>query len=417
MSALPRTGLLGAALLLGAGLKPGALAQEPAPAPIVQVGLERVQAEGGKIFRGKKVGLIVHAASVTADERHAIGVLRELGVEVVRLFTPEHGLKSQAAAGESLTGGVDPESGLPVVSLYGEKTKPGPEDLEGLDVLVYDLQDAGVRFYTYISTLILSLEAAADAGVEFVVLDRPNPLGGDRIEGPVSDAREVVPASLVNIAPGPLVHGLTAGEMARLVNERRAKKAKLKVVAMKGWSRSMVWADTRRTWVSPSPNLRSPEAALAYPGVALLEATNVSEGRGTEEPFLLLGAPWLRTTPVIAAVSVPGFSLEPARFVPRASPAAPSPKHRDAECKGLRVRVRDAKAAKPYHLGVALLHALRMQPEFQWRRDMALDSLLGTRRVREALRRGDTVEAVLRADGPGIEAFRVERKGALLYSK
>ena len=155
-----------------------------------------------------------------------------------------------------------------------------------------------MRFYTYISTMIVCLEAAAEKGIEFVVLDRPNPLGGERIEGPVPDPRETVPASMVNTAPGPLVHGLTAAEMARYVNGKRARKAKLKVVEMKGWRRSMVWNDTGRAWVNPSPNLRSPDAAIAYPGIALLEATNVSEGRGSEDPFLLFGAPWLRTAPL-----------------------------------------------------------------------------------------------------------------------
>jgi uncharacterized protein YbbC (DUF1343 family) len=216
---------------------------------------------------------------------------------------------------------VDPASGLPVVSLYGSRRKPSGGDLEGLDALVFDLQGAGVRFYTYASTLILCLEAAAEAGLELVVLDRPNPLGGERVEGPVAAPRDVVPESFVNLAPGPLVHGLTLGEMARYVSSRRERPARLTVVPMKGWRRDMTWADTGRPWVSPSPNLRSAEAALAYPGVGLLEATNVSEGRGTESPFLYFGAPWL--DPRKTAIAAPGFELSPATFTPRALPAAP----------------------------------------------------------------------------------------------
>lgn len=358
----------------------------------------------------------MHAASVTADGGHAIDVLRALGLNVVRLFAPEHGLRGAVAAGEKVDSGMDAGSGLPVVSLYGEKSKPAADDLRDLDALVFDLQDAGVRFYTYASTLLLCLEAAAEAGLEIVVLDRPNPLGGERIEGPPSDPRELVPASLVNWAPGPLVHGLTLGEMARYVNAGAPRKAKLTVIAMQGWQRSMLWRDTGRPWVPPSPNLRSPEAALAYPGVCLLEATNLSEGRGTEAPFLLLGAPWLKPE-TLAGVSVPGFALEPARFTPAASPAAPNPKHRDRECLGVRVRVTDAKAARPYELGLRLLAALRRQPEFRWSREGALDWLLGTRRVREALERGDSVEAILKADGPAIEAFRKDRVTALLYTR
>src|SRR5262245_53680193 len=164
-------------------------------APAVRVGLDRIQSEGGAPLRGKRVGLVVHAASVSADGRHAIDVMRGASVNVVRLFTPEHGLAGRAAAGETVGGGVDRSSGLPIVSLYGEKTKPSPEDLAGLDALVVDLQDAGVRFYTYASTMLLCLEAAADAGVELVVLDRPNPLGGDRWDGPRRGPESEVPLS------------------------------------------------------------------------------------------------------------------------------------------------------------------------------------------------------------------------------
>jgi uncharacterized protein YbbC (DUF1343 family) len=411
-----------AVLFLGAWHAAGpreAAAQEPtpppAPAPAVLVGLDRVQEDGARMFRGKKVALVAHAASVTAEGRSAVDVLRGSSGEVVKLFAPEHGVAGRVAAGEHVPDGNDPDTGLPVVSLYGEKTKPSPEDLEGIDTLVFDLQDAGVRFYTYMSTMILCLEAAAEKGIEFVVLDRPNPLGGERVEGPVPDARASVPVSMVNTAPGPLIHGLTTAEMARYANAHLGRKAKLKWVEMKGWRRSMVWADTGRAWVNPSPNLRSPDAAIAYPGTALLEATNVSEGRGTEEPFLLIGAPWLRTPPLTAGVAVAGFALEPARFLPRSSRAATSPKYKDVECKGLRVRVRDPRAAKPYELGISLLFLLRRQPEFQWRTPNALDTLLGTRRVREMLRRGEPVAAIVNADAEAIQGFRQDRKDALLY--
>jgi beta-glucosidase-like glycosyl hydrolase/uncharacterized protein YbbC (DUF1343 family) len=264
------------------------------PEVVVEAGLDRVAAGEDFGLGGKRLGLIVHAASIAADGRHAIDVLHDAELDVVRLFTPEHGLQSRAAAGEHVESGEDPVSGLPVVSLYGDNRKPKKKDLKGLDALVFDLQGAGVRFYTYVSTMILCLESAAERGLEFVVLDRPNPLGGERVEGPVSAPRDVVPESFVNMAPGPLVHGLTLGEMARYVNQRLKKPARLTVVPMKGWERSMTWADTGRTWVPPSPNLRSPDAAIAYSGIALLEASVVSAGRGTVEPFLYFGAPWLR---------------------------------------------------------------------------------------------------------------------------
>jgi len=390
-----------------AGTAPGAAA--------LQVGLDVLDAENPPRLKGRKVGLVLNSASVTADLRWAGDVLLKQGVEVVRLFTPEHGLRAQAADGAEVADSKHERTGLPVVSLYGKKKKPAPADLEGLDALVFDLQDAGVRFYTYVSTLLLCLDAAADAGIELIVLDRPNPLGGERIEGPVAD-RGAVPESFVNMAPGPLVHGLTLGEMARLVNASRPKPAKLTVVAMKGWTRAMTWPDTGRGWMPPSPSLRDAEAAIAYPGVALLSATNVSEGRGTDTPFLLLGAPWAKGAELAAAVTAPGYTLEAATFTPKATEASPDPIHKDVECSGVRVHVADAKAAGPYTLGVALLRALRGQSGFEWRDGgAALDRLVGTRKLREALERGDTVEAIVQADAAAIEAFRAERKPALLY--
>ncbi|RLE35571.1 MAG: DUF1343 domain-containing protein [Acidobacteria bacterium] len=380
----------------------------------VEVGLDRVAAGHTDTFQDKRIGLIVHAASVTADGRHAIDVFQGIDLNVVSLLTPEHGLRSRAAAGEHIESGKDSISGLPVISLYGKHRKPTPEDLEDLDILVFDLQGAGVRFYTYVSTLILSLEAAAENGLEFVVLDRPNPLGGDRIEGPISRERDVVPSSFVNLAPGPLVHGLTLGEMARFVNQTMEKPARLSVIEMKGWKRTMTWTDTGLTWVPPSPNLRSPEAALAYPGTGLLEATNVSEGRGTERPFLILGAPWI--SEIEPVPSVPGFDLEPIIFTPTASPAAPKPKSLDQECHGWTIRVTDQEMAQPYQLGVTLLATLSKLPEFEWRRDGdALTWLLGTPRLLEDLKAGKTVQQILDADLADHAEWRKERESALLY--
>ncbi|HEX4952405.1 MAG TPA: glycoside hydrolase family 3 N-terminal domain-containing protein [Thermoanaerobaculia bacterium] len=384
------------------------------PAPAVRVGLERLGEEGVPSLAGKRVGLVAHGASVTAAGRSALEVLRAHGAQVVRLFSPEHGLAGQAGAGEAVASGRDGATGLPVVSLYGEKRAPSAADLDGLDALVFDLQDAGVRFYTYASTLLLCLMATAEVDLELVVLDRPNPLGGERVEGPVSAPREVVPASFVNLAPGPLVHGLTLGELARHANALRPRPARLTVVPMSGWRRAMTWSQTGRPWVAPSPNLRSAEAALAYPGVALLEATNVSEGRGTASPFLLFGAPWLE--PSGLALSVPGFGFQPLRFVPRTSPAAPAPKHRDRECRGFSVQVEAPAAAQPYRLGLALLAALSRQEGFEWREDgAALTRLLGTPKVLAALRAGTPVEEILAADEADHLAWREARRPALLY--
>jgi uncharacterized protein YbbC (DUF1343 family) len=403
-----RRAFLGAAAALAAGR--GAPASQR-----VEVGLERLAADGRAPLRNRRIGLLCHAASVAADGRHAIEVLqKDAGARIVRLFVPEHGLRGQAAAGEKVAGGTDPRSGLPVVSLYGAHSRPTPEDLAGLEALLVDLQDAGVRFYTYAGTMLLCLEAAAAAGVELVVLDRPNPLGGVKVDGPRRDPS--LPASLVSMAPGPLVHGLTLAEMARLADSRRGGDPAVSVVAMGGWSRAMTWADTGRAWADPSPNLRSPEAALAYPGTCLVEATNASEGRGTDAPFLLLGAPWVKPEALAKDAATPGFSLEPVSFTPRASRAAPRPKLEDALCRGVRVRVTDAAATRPYALGVRLLAALRRHPEFAWVRGGAgLDTLVGTRALRAALERGDSVEAILDSESAALARWRDERQAALVY--
>lgn len=414
-----RLAFLSAVLATAAAIDGGPTGVE-AETPAVTVGLERLTTER---LAGQRVGLVVHRASVTHDGRHAIDVVRGLGVDVVRLFTPEHGLRGQAAAGAAVADGLDPISGLPVVSLYGARRKPAPEDLHDLDVLVFDLQGAGVRFYTYVSTLILCLEAAAEAGIELLVLDRPNPLGGERIEGPVAAPRKLVPESFVNLAPGPLVHGLTLGEMARLVaRDRRASgraSAAVEVVPMDGWRRTMTWDDTGRSWVPPSPNLRSADAALVYPGTALLEATNLSEGRGTETPFLRLGAPWLRPRALrrgLDDLALEGLGAKSIRFTPQPSPAAPNPKYNGRPCRGLRLAVTDPHTVSPYRLGIALLHALSRDPAFAWRDEgRALTWLLGTPRPLLRLRSGASVDDIVAADRASHEAWRRDRRDILLY--
>jgi len=411
LTALCSAGVLACALV-GDTTEPTEPVQEPAP-PRVAVGLERPE-EFRPLLAGKRLGLVVHGASQTWDGRHAIEVLRDAGLDVVRLFSPEHGLRGQAAAGEEVASGLDLESGLPVVSLYGAVRQPQPAELADLEVLVFDLQGAGVRFYTYVSTLILCLEAAAENDLEFVVLDRPNPLGGMRVEGPVAAPREQVPASFVNLAPGPLVHGLTLGEMARQVNSTRQQPARLTVVKMAGWQRTMTWNDTGRPWVPPSPNLRTAEAALAYPGIALFEATNVSEGRGTETPFLLLGAPWFEPGPKVQVRQ--GFELRPARFVPYPSPAAPKPKFLNQQCAGWRLSRIHPETARPYALGLELVAQLAAEPEFEWRRQgAALTWLLGTPRIYEMLAEGRPTREILAQDHADQIAWREKSRDARLY--
>jgi uncharacterized protein YbbC (DUF1343 family) len=408
---------------------PAPLSSAPASPP-VQVGLEVVEADRGAPLQGKKVGLVVTPGSVTADGRHSIDVLRKAGVNVVRLFAHERALRTRTAVwdrvaqnldgtpflgrpeAESAGRRVDAETRLPIVDLGSAKL--GPEDVRDLDAIVFDLQDPGVRFFTVMGRLQQCMETAAGAGIEFVVLDRPNPLGGELVEGPAREAGPTVRAVLTNLAPGPLVHGLTTGEMAQLIRSRLGKPLRLTVVPMKGWKRGMTWTDTGRPWPSIAPNLRSPEAALVYPGLGLLEATNVSEGRGTDQPFLLFGAPWMENGK-LPSVATTGFTVEMARFTPRPSAFAVNPKHKDTECMGARVSVRDPQAVRPYELGVQLLRFLTGQRGFGWTGPTALDDLVGTSRLRRALDAGESAAQIVAADEPAIEKFRKDRVKFLIY--
>jgi uncharacterized protein YbbC (DUF1343 family) len=378
---------------------------EPAEAAVT-IGLERLDAAEAAVLEGKRVGLIANGASVTSDATPAAAALRAHGIRVVRLFAPEHGLSGRLARGERVKGRAD------VVSLYepGHR-KPTRADLRGLDALVYDMQDAGVRFFTYISTMIYAQRAAAAAGVTFVVLDRPNPLGGDIVAGPVAD----LPDTILSVAPGPLVHGLTPGEMARLVQARSSPRGRLVVVPMHGWRRDMTWRDTGRRWVSPSPSLRSPQAALLYPGVALLEGTTVSDGRGTGMAFRKLGAPWARVGPLLRAADVPGVEATRSTFTPRPTPTGPNPKFNGRRCRGIALEV-TGDGVDTFELGLRVLRALRSQPGFGWLLGGAsIDTLVGTPRLRRALDRGASAAAIIASQRGGVAAWRRAREPFLLY--
>jgi uncharacterized protein YbbC (DUF1343 family) len=393
-----------------AGTTTSTAAASPVADAAVEVGLERLGSTEGRSLVGKRVGLIANAASVTASGRSAQQVLGEHGIRVVRLFAAEHGLSGARRAGERVGGNA--ASPTPVVSLYERgHMKPTRADLRGLDALVYDMQDAGVRFYTFVSTMIYAQQAAAAAGVLFVVLDRPNPLGGERVAGPVAD----LPESFVGVAPGPLVHGLTAGEMARYVQQHSRRRGRLLVVPMRGWRRSMTWADTGRRWRAPSPSLRSAEAALLYPGTALLEGTTATEGRGTAAPFRIVGAPWAGVDALLSAADVPGVSASARRFTPRPTPTVPAPKFSGQQCAGIALTL-DDDGVDTFALGLRLLRALRADAHFAWLDGGdTIDTLLGTRRVRRALDRGASVEAILASQRAGVASWRQMRASALLY--
>lgn len=384
-------------------------------------GLDRIEAEGAGDLRGKRVGLITNHTGRTVAGVPAAQVLLDAGVEVRLLFGPEHGLSGSAAAGESVTGGTDPETGLPVVSLYGAARAPEPEQIAGLDALVFDIQDLGVRFYTYISTLRLSLAAAAAEGLEFWVLDRPNPNRGDRVEGPVLDLEF---RSFVGTDRLPVLHGMTVAELARLFAARTG--GSVRVVPVAGWSGGLAWEDTGLPWRAPSPNIPDLHTALVYPGFGLFEGVEMSEGRGTDSPFAMIGRPGLDPAGWLAALGgasgVPGLTLAPAGFTPRPLPAAPTPRFAGEFSEGLRVRVRDLDSFRPVQAGLSVLAAARdFAPEGPWWRRSGdgywIDLLLGTDRIRLGLEAGLPVPELLEREEPETARFLEERRPHLLYPR
>jgi uncharacterized protein YbbC (DUF1343 family) len=379
----------------------------------VEVGLERVLADRGAPLRGYRVGLIANQASVTRDGRRSVDVLLASGVRVVRLFAPEHGFTGSQSAGASVTNSRDPRTGIPIVSLYGVHAAPTASDLRGIDALVFDLQDDGVRFYTYVSTMILAEDAASRAGIRFVVLDRPDPLGGEEVAGPVADPGQ---QSFTALAPGPLVYGLTAGEMARYIHAAHHDRGPLTVVPMTGWTREMTWSQTGRRWIPPSPNLRSPTAALLYPGTGLLEDTTATEGRGTADPFRIIGAPWVSPAALLRALAgEAGVRATPVVFTPTSSAAAPTPKYLEQRCLGIRLSV-TASGVNTFALGLALLRALKRQAGFGWLQGgSALDSLLGTSSIRIALDHSTSVAAILASEASAVRQWREAIRPFLLY--
>lgn len=354
------------------------------PGGPIRNGIDSLLADRFRALRDSRLGLVTNHTGVTLDGRRTIDVLHESDeLSLDRIFSPEHGPTGTSAEGESVSDGVDQATGIPVFSLFGERDRPDEELLEGLDAVLFDLQDVGCRFYTYISTLGYALEACAQSGVRIYVLDRPNPIDGNDVEGPSSDAAH---ESFVNYHSLPLRHGLTLGELARLFNGERDIGADLWVVTMAGWQRDLWQDQTGQPWIDPSPNIRDLTAATLYPGVGLLEGTNVSVGRGTETPFHVFGAPWINA-PALAArldqAALPGLKYEPLTF----TPSGGRHPYAGVTCNGVRFLVEDRAEVLPSELGLALIRALRDEHPKAWE-FKKLDGLLARPDLMEAIEDG-----------------------------
>lgn len=373
----------------------------------VMTGIDVLEETDFSELSGRKVALLTHAAGRTRKGRStALALSRVKRVKLVALLSPEHGLSSTEEGAISTT--QDAATGLTIHSLYGSSKRPTKDMLAGADTLVIDLQDAGARFYTYETTLGYALEAAAQCGIRVVVLDRPNPTGGARVEGPVLDAGK---ESFVGYHNVPIRHGMTLGELARLFVAERKIRVDLKVVEMRGWTRDALFEDTHLLWTSPSPNLKSPKAALLYPGIGLLETTNLSVGRGTSKPFEYVGAPFIDSAKLAAAVrdaKPKGVIISEAHFTPDTSV------FKGQLCHGIGITVTDPKDVSSVLLGLSIATALvRLFPS-DWQ-PQGLITLLGHERAQKAIVAGLPLDRVLATFEAETAAFIERRKPYLLY--
>jgi uncharacterized protein YbbC (DUF1343 family) len=390
--------------------------------PRVVIGAEQLfSPEYEKLIKGKRVGLVTNHTGLLPDGTHLIDVLNgHKDVELTLLFGPEHGLRGEEDA--HVANGVDKKTGLPIISLYGKLRKPTKEMLDKVDVLIFDIQDIGARYYTYIKTMLNVLEAAAEEGVPYIVLDRPNPITGDYVDGPMGKPLESV-SGIGNI---PITHGMTVGELAKMFNGERKEKglptAELTVIPLKNYKRDQWYDHTGLPWVKPSPNMLNLKTAILYPATCLLEGTNYSEGRGTMEPFEVLGAPWVngkKLAEKLNAYNLKGIMFKPKTFVPDSIVDGIKiypPKFLGEKVKGVEIIITDRNNLESAKAGVYILHALlELYPDkFEWR-NARMDGLLGTTKVREQLQAGVDPEKIVRQWDEAEEKFRNKRKPYLLY--
>jgi uncharacterized protein YbbC (DUF1343 family) len=386
----------------------------------VKSGLESLLAEKPAGIKTKRSGLILHPASVTSDLTRAAEALINAGFNIERLFGPQHGALGEKQDNMIESGFFkDAHLGLPVYSLYGDVRKPTPEMLEGIEQLIFDLQDVGVRVYTFVWTMALAMEACAECGVKFIVLDRPNPVGGEKREGPL--LRKGF-ESFVGLHPVPLRHGFTTGELANWLNEERGIHCDLTVIPCEGLSRKMLWQDTGLPFIMPSPNLPTIDSCIVYPGMVLFEGTNLSEGRGTTRPFEIFGAPWLDNIKLIEklkSAQLPGVVFRPLSFEPTFQ------KYKGQLCFGAQIHVSDPFAFAAVRTAVEILTAVKeLNPDdFMWRTPpyeyeeklFPIDILWGSDSLRTAVDQGRHTPEILAGTEKELRDFSANVTPYLLY--
>ncbi|HBE88320.1 MAG TPA: DUF1343 domain-containing protein [Elusimicrobia bacterium] len=394
-----------AALALLAGL-----ALPASCATMTLSGLDVLERDGFKALQNRRVGLITNHTAINLQGRHAADLMHEAGVKLAAIFAPEHGFRGTEGHGAHIAHSSDAVTGAPIYSLYGKNMRPAPEQLAGLDILVFDIQDVGARFYTYLTTMGYAMEEAAKAGVDFMVLDRPNPIGGHATEGPLLEPDI---KAFTAYFPVPTRHGFTPGEMAFFHKDRMKLDLPLTVIRMSGWTRDMFFDETGLVWTNPSPNIRSVEAEVLYPGIGCFESTNLSVGRGTGSPFTWFGAPWLdgdRLAADLNDIGLPGVEFRSARKTPD------SDVHAGKECGGVDILIKRKRDIKPLEIFVYAASLLKKNHpgDFVYRpaelRKMTGSGLLGA-----ALEKGSSAGAVIKKYNKEKAAFEKTRGKWLLY--
>jgi uncharacterized protein YbbC (DUF1343 family) len=388
----------------------------------VTTGAEILLSENLLLLEGRNIGIVTNHTAILKNGTHLVDELtKHTNIKIVALFGPEHGIRGDAPAGEHISGGIDSKTQIPVYSLYGTTKKPTKEMLRNVDLLIFDIQDVGARFYTYISTLFYTIEAANENHIPLIILDRPNPIGGVWVDGPI---RKNELSSFVGIAPLPVIHGMTVGELAQFfIGEGLIKSSpgfSLKIIKMKNWDRKMFFNDTGLLWINPSPNIPTLETALVYPGTCLIEGTNISEGRGTLNPFLTIGSPFIKSQDVIqkfAEYGHSGLMLSEISFVPMdIDGMAKNPKYKNIKCNGINISVNNYEEVKPFEFGIHLIHILnKLYPDNFEFKEKSFDLLTGDKSIRHQLVKGANPTEIISNYQAELNAFKLIRQKYLLY--
>lgn len=384
-------------------------------------GADLLISENQNLINGKNVGVVCNHTAVLSDGNHLVDALiDQKNVKVKAIFTPEHGLKGMAEAGEVVDYKNNLYKNIPIISLYGKERKPSKDNLKNVDVLIFDIQDVGARFYTYISTMYNILESASENDIPVIILDRPNPIGGNYVDGPVLDTKF---KSFVGITPIPIAHGMTVGELAKyFVGEKlipNSNKINLTVIKCKNWQREIP-KEFYSKWNSPSPNINSLETAIVYPGTCQLEGTNVSEGRGTTSPFIQFGAPFINAEQVIDKLNllkVEGAELTPVTFTPvDIEGMASDPKFKDQLCNGIKVKITDPGKFESVKFGVKLIYVLNKLYGKQFKfNNASFDRLAGTDKLRLQIEKKLVPDKIFATWQKDLTKFKKIRNQYLLY--